>query len=159
MSLLCGSGPSVNVDRSTVNTDRVQTRPVVPGYGLGFGPPHGMLCHCHVVAKGLHWASVHRSAHTAWLMVDWCSRSMDCRLGLRWTESILLPFGLVHVHRVHVCVAGEGDSSASFPSVLLLVVCSLASSHSGAGVQLRWGKASPGLGEYGGGVKVAARAS
>ena len=40
-------------------------------------------------------------------MVDLCSWSMDRRLGLRWTESILHPFGLVHVHRVQVCVAGE----------------------------------------------------
>ena len=50
-------GQSVNIDRSTVNTGRVQTRPVGPGYGLGFGPPCGMLWRCHVVAKGLHWAS------------------------------------------------------------------------------------------------------
>jgi hypothetical protein len=50
---------------------------------------------------------VHSSAHTAWLTVNWCSRSMHRRLGLRWTESILLPFGLVHVHRVQACVAGE----------------------------------------------------
>ena len=83
---------------------------------------------------------------------------MDRRLGLRWTESIHLPFGLVHVHRVHVCVAGEGNSSASFPGVLPPVVSSPASSHSGASAQLRWEKASPGLGEYGGGVKVATRA-
>ena len=50
---------------------------------------------------------VHSSAHTAWLTVNWCSRSMDRRLGLRWTESTLLPSSLVHVHRVQACVAGE----------------------------------------------------
>ena len=66
---------------------------------------------------------------------------------------------VVHVHRVHVRVAGEGNSSVSFPSVLPPVVSSPASSHSGASAQLRWEKASPGLGEYGGGVKVATRAS
>ena len=92
-------------------------------------------------------------------MVDLCSRSMDRRLGLRWTESILLSFGMVYVHRVHVRVAGQGNSSASFPGVLPPVVSSPASSHSGASAQLRWEKASPGLGEYGGGVKVATRAS
>ena len=150
---------TVNVDRSMVNTGRAQTRPVGPRYGLGFGPPRGMMWRCHIIAKGLHWASVHRSAHIAWLMVDLCSWSMDHRLGLWWTESILLPFGLVHVHRVHVCVAGEGNSSISFLGVLPPVVSSPASSHSGTSVQLRWEKASPGLGEYGGGVKVAARAS
>ena len=92
-------------------------------------------------------------------MVDLCSRSMDRRLGLRWTESISLSLGMVYVHRVHVHVVGEGNSSASFPGVLPPVMCSPASSYGGAGVQLRWGKASPGLGVYGGGVKVAARAS
>ena len=56
-------------------------------------------------------------------------------------------------------MAGEGNSSASFPGVLPPVVSSPASSHSGASVQLRWEKASPALDEYGGGVKVAARAS
>jgi len=63
------------------------------------------------------------------------------------------------VHRVHVHVADEGNSSTSFPDVVPLVVSSPVSSHSGASAQLRWEKASPGLGEYGGGVKVAARAS
>ena len=75
-----------------------------------------MLWHCHVIAKGPHWASVHRSAHIAWLMVDLCSRSMDRRLGLRWTQSILLSFGMVYVHRVHVSVAGKGDSPTSSPA-------------------------------------------
>ena len=159
MPLTCGARSTVNVDRSMVNTGRVQTRPVGPGYGLGFGPPCGMLWRCHVVAKGLHWASVHRSAHTTWLMVDWCSRSMDRRLGLRWTESISLSLGMVYVHRVHVRLVGEGNSSASFPGVLPPVVSSPASSHSGASAQLRWEKASPGLSKYGGGVKVATRAS
>ena len=118
-----------------------------------------MLWRCHVVAKGLHWASVHRSAHTAWLTVDLCSPSMDRRLGLRWTESISLSLGMVYVHRVHVRLVGEGNSSTSFPSVLPPVVSSPASSHSGASAQLRWEKASLGLGEYGGGVKVATRVS
>ena len=45
------------------------------------------------------------------------------------------------------------------PSVFPPVVCSPASFHSGVGVQLRWGKASSGLGEYGSVVKVVARAS
>ena len=71
----------------------------------------------------------------------------------------MFSFGMVYVHRVHVSVAGEGNSPVSSPGVLPPVVSSPASSHSGASVQLRWGKASPGLGEYGGGVKVAARAS
>ena len=102
---------------------------------------------------------VHSLAHTTWLTVDLCSRSMDHRLGLWWTEFILHSFGMVYVHRVHVCVAGEGSSSASFPGVLPPVVSSPASSHSGASVQLRWENASSGLGDYGGGVKVAARAS
>ena len=84
---------------------------------------------------------------------------MDRSLGLRWTESISLSLGMVYVHRVHVHVAGEGNSSASFLGVLLPVVSSPGSSHSGASAQLRWEKASPGLGEYGGGVKVATRAS
>ena len=91
--------------------------------------------------------------------MDLCSRSMDRRLGLRWTESILLSFSMVYVHRVHVRVADKGNSSASFPGVLPPVVSSPASSHSGASAQLRWEKASPGLDEYGGGVKVATRAS
>ena len=44
------------------------------------------------------------------------------------------------------------DSSASLLDVFPPVVCSPASFHSGVGVQLRWGKALPGLGEHGGGV-------
>ena len=82
-------------DQSTVSSGRAQTGPVGPGYGLGFGPPRGMLWCCHVIAKGLHWASV----HTAWLMVDLCSWSLDCRLGLWWTESISLSPGMVEGSR------------------------------------------------------------
>ena len=66
---------------------------------------------------------------------------------------------VVHVHQVHVRVAGEGNPPASSPGVLPPVVSSPASSHSGASIQLRWEKASPGLSKYGGGVKVATRAS
>ena len=66
---------------------------------------------------------------------------------------------VVHVHQVHVRVAGEGNPPASSPGVLPPVVSSPASSHSGASAQLRWGKASSSLGECGSGVKVAARAS
>ena len=84
---------------------------------------------------------------------------MDRRLGLRWTESISLSLGMVYVHRVHVRVAGKGNSSASYPGVLPPVVSSSASPFSGVGVQLRWAKESPGLGECSGGVKVVARAS
>ena len=51
------------------------------------------------------------------------------------------------------------DSSASLPGVFPPVVCSPASFYSGVGVQLRWGKALLGPSEYGGRVKVAARAS
>ena len=47
-------------------------------------------------------------------MVDLCSRSMDRRLGLWWTESIPFSFGMVYVHRVHVSVADEGK----FPHLL-----------------------------------------
>ena len=56
---------------------------------------------------------------------------MDRRLGLRWTESTLHSFGMVYVHRVHVRVAGEGNSSASFLGMLPPVVSSPVSSHSG----------------------------
>jgi len=66
---------------------------------------------------------------------------------------------VVHVHRVHVRVAGEGNSPASSPGVHPPVVSSSASSHSGASAQLRWEKTLSGLGECGSGVKVAARAS
>ena len=66
---------------------------------------------------------------------------------------------MVYVHRVHVSVADEGNSACFFPGVLPPVMSSLVSPSSGAGVQLRWAKMSPGLGECSGGVKVAARAS
>ena len=59
---------------------------------------------------------------------------------------------VVHVHRVHVRVVGEGN----FPCFLSRRAptggerpVSLAS---GVGAQLRRGKARPGLGEHGGGV-------
>jgi len=47
---------------------------------------------------------------------------------------------VVHVHRVHVRVAGKGNSPASSPGVLPPVVSSPANSHSGASAQLRWEK-------------------
>ena len=37
MTLTCGARSTVNIDRSTVNTDRVRTGPVGPGYGLNLG--------------------------------------------------------------------------------------------------------------------------
>ena len=61
-------------------------------------------CHCHGPPLGF----VQSSTHTTWFTVDWRSRSMDRRLGLRWTESMLLPSSLVHVHRVQARAAGEG---------------------------------------------------
>ena len=60
---------------------------------------------------------------------------------------------------MHGRVAGERKIPIFFPDVLPPVVSSPTSPFSGAGVQLRWAKESPGLGEYGGGVKVVARAS
>ena len=92
-------------------------------------------------------------------MVDLCSQSMDRRLGLWWTKSIPLSFGMVYVHEVHVSVASEGNSPASSPGVLPPVVSSPVSPFSDAVVQLRWAKESPGLGKRSGGVKVVARAS
>ena len=54
---------------------------------------------------------------------------------------------VVHVYRVHVRVAGEGNSPASSPGVLPPVVSSPASPFSGVGVQLRWLNELPSLGE------------
>ena len=101
---------------------------------------------------------VHSSAHTVWFTVDSGSWSMD-----RWLVfgGPSPPFFPLAWSMCTGCrrVRPARESSASFPGVLPPVMCSPASSYGGAGVQLRWGKASPGLSVYGGGVKVAARAS
>ena len=65
---------------------------------LGLWPTmwHAMVLPHH--SQGPPLGFIHSSAHTAWLIVDSCSRSMDRWLGLQWTESTLLPSGLVYVH-------------------------------------------------------------
>ena len=117
MSLTCGARSIVNIDRSTVNTNRVRTGPVGPRYGLDLGRAgpdtwHAVTQPCHDLRPPLGF--IHSSAHTAWLTVDLCSWSMDRRLGPRWTESTLPSFGMVYVHQVQARAAGEG--SPLFPS-------------------------------------------
>ena len=57
---------------------------------------------------------VHRSAHTVWLTVDSCSRSVDRWLVFGGPSPPSFPFGLAYVHRVQARAAGEG--SPLFPS-------------------------------------------
>ena len=120
MPLTCGARSTVNVDRSMVNTGRVQTGPVGPRYGLGFGPPRGMLWRCHVVVVGHHWAMVYGLRST----VDQEALVHGPQTRLQWTESTLLLSGMVLVHRVHARVAGEGGCSPVSPTAVLLPAAS-----------------------------------
>ena len=52
---------------------------------------------------------VHHSAHTVWLTVDSCSRSMDRWLVFGGPSPPSFPFGLAYVHRVQARAAGEGS--------------------------------------------------
>ena len=51
---------------------------------------------------------VHRSAHTVWLTVDSCSRSMDRWLVFVGPSPPSFPFGLAYVHRVQARAADGG---------------------------------------------------
>ena len=109
MPLTCGARSTVNVDRSTINMDRVQTGLVGPRYGLGFGPPHGMLWRYHVTSLGLYWApflGCGRERGSQWTKRRW---SMDLRQGAWWTKSTSLSSGMVYEHWVHAWVAREGN--------------------------------------------------
>ena len=85
-------------------------------------------------------------------------------MGLYWAMaysswSTLLPLGVVHVHRVQVRAADEEEILCFLPSVFPPAASSLVSLRSGASVQLRWGKDSPGHGDCDGGVGATDRAS
>ena len=64
-----------------------------------------MLWRCHVTAMGLYWAVVYVSRFT----VDLGVLVHGPQTGLRWTESTLLPLGVVHVHWVQVRAADEEE--------------------------------------------------
>ena len=75
------------------------------------------------------------------------------------SESTLHLSGVVHVHRVHACVAGEGSLPCCLAGVFPSATCSPASCCNGSGVQLRWRKASPCHGDCNGGVRTTDGAS
>ena len=158
MPLTCGARSTVNIDRSTVNQVGSRLGFGGPGQGwiwAGLSPPRGLVSECHVA----FWVSGRARVHSSRYMVDSGAMVHGPQAGLRWTASTLL-FSLCGPRAPGACACGRrGKPSVSIPSMLPPVVSSPASSHSGASAQLRWEKASLGLGEYGGGVKVATRAS
>ena len=92
-------------------------------------------------------------------MVDQEALVHGPQTGLQWSESTLHLSGVVHVHRVHACVAGEGSLPCCLADMFPLAMSSPASSRNGSGVQLRWGKASPCHGDCNGGVRMTDGAS
>ena len=110
-----------------------------------------MLWRSHVMTLGLHWAVVYGS----WSLVESGRWSMDRRQVYGGQCPPFSSLSVVHVHRVHVRVAGEGN----FPCFLSRRApagserpVSLAS---GAGARLKWVKAPLSLGVLVGGVNMA----
>ena len=153
--LTCGARSTVNIDRSTVNQVGPQLGFGGPGYGLDLGRAGSDMWQAMALPHRSHGPPlgfVHHSAHTAWLTVNSCSRSMD-----RWLVfgGPSPPFFLLAWFMCTGCRRvwpARKDSSASLPGMFPSVACSPVSFHSGVGVQLRWGKASSGLDDYDGGV-------
>jgi hypothetical protein len=109
---------------------------------------------------GLLLGFAHSTAHTVWLTVDQKAPVHGPLIGLRWTRSTLPSFSLWSM--CTGCTRGL-PARGVFPCFSR--GCAFAGGElageprGGAGVQLGRGKASPGHGDYVGGVEVAARAS
>ena len=154
--LTCGARSTVNIDRSMVNTCRVQTGPwwaqVRPNTWRAVAQPR----HSH----GLLLGFVRSMAHTVWLTVDQCSWSMVLRQGPWWTEPIIISTWLGS------CAPGAGLRCSPCPFLLCFFLgalppatCSPASSRNGSRIHLRWGKASLCHGDCNGGVRATDGAS
>jgi hypothetical protein len=99
------------------------------------------------------WQAValpHHSLGPHWDVDFGCGRGRG--RGSRWTASPSFLLSVVHVHRFHACVAGEGIFPCFLAGVFPLAMCSPTSFRSGTSAQLSRGKILPGLDDCDGGV-------
>ena len=146
---------TVNGDRSTVNTGRVQTGPGQGSGWAGLGRTDPDTWHAVVQPRHVHGLLLGCGLR---FTVDLGVLVHGPQTGLRWTESTLRLPGVVQVYPVHLRVTSEGEvlcfSRGGAPAGGELAV----SPCGGAGVRLGRGKTSPGHGDCVCGVKVATRA-
>ena len=163
MSLTCWARSTVNIDRSTVNPDWVSNGLWRASGWAGLGPAGPDTWHAVTQPRHSHGPPLGRGPRLAGMSV---AHGRPRRAG-PWTVGWVLggpspplsSLSVVHVHRVHGHVAGEGRCSpvsyrGGAPAGGELAV----SPRGGSGVRLGRGKASPGHGDCVCGVKVAARA-